>query len=97
MIESFRHYGLCRLAAGTKPAAGAIGVPVHLRLRLKSRLDGLEAATAFAQLRNLAFDLHRLTSAPERWAIRVGGRWCVSFLWTGKNARDVDLIEEPVH
>ena len=88
MIKSFRHKGLKQLFETGKSRS----VSTDLTRRLIRQLDFLNRATSATDMNLPGYRLHELKGARKgTWSVTVSGNWRLTFMFEGKDARDVDL------
>ncbi len=86
MIRSFRSRALS--AFWHKNDASRLR-PDHL-VRVRMRLDALNAARRPEDMNLPGFDFHKLRGRPVRYTVHVNGPWCITFEWEGEDAVRVD-------
>ena len=87
MITSFKHKGLERFfTTGSKA-----NIQPQQAERLRLILGRLHASTSPKDMNLPGLQLHVLRGARKgTWAVKVSGNWCVTFVFVGKTAEDVD-------
>jgi proteic killer suppression protein len=88
MIKTFRSKALAELFE-----TGRTGkIDAKMQKRLLVRLDTLNEAASFDDLKMPGYDFHALHGfKPIRYTIHVNGPWCITFEFDGDDARRVDF------
>jgi proteic killer suppression protein len=88
VIKSFRHKGLREFfETGSKK-----GIPGDLAVRIRIRLDVIDAAKTIDDIDLPGFRLHELKGdRAGTWSVWVSGNWRITFRFIDGNAYDVDL------
>ena len=87
MIRSFRS----RALSSFWNKGDASKVRSDLVVRVRFRLDALNASRRPEDMNLPGFDFHRLRGKPVRYTVHINGPWCVTFGWEGEDAVAVDL------
>lgn len=88
MIKTFRSKALSELWA----KGGSAKIDARMRKRILVRLDTLNEAASFDDLKMHGYDFHALLGhKPARYTIHVNGPWCIAFEFDGGDAYRVDL------
>ena len=68
------------------------GTSADLAVRIRRRLDVLEAAQELSDIDAHGFNLHRLKGErQDEWAISVSGNWRITFRFEKGEALDINL------
>ena len=87
MIASFRNKALANLWAGR-----ASKIDARLHVRIRKRLDALDAAGRPQDMDLPGFDFHEFRGFnPARYTVHVNGPWCVTFEFSEGDAHNVDF------
>lgn len=88
MITTWAHKGLQNFfETGNKK-----GIPPEMALRIRLRLDALDAAQEVTDIAPHGFGLHELKGDRKgTWSIRVSGNWRITFKFNEGAATEVNL------
>jgi proteic killer suppression protein len=88
MISSFKHKGLREFFESNSKR----GIPPELAIRLRDRLDVIDAASAIEDIALPHFDLHELKGVRAgTWALKVNKNWRLTFSFANGDASGVNF------
>jgi len=94
-IKSYRTKGTRDIAASRVSKDARKTLPVELHAAARGRLAFLHAAESLQDLKSWkGLRLHRLKKDRQvEYAIAINDRYRICFIWTGKDAEDVEIAD----